>query len=272
MSLPSVTLVVLMLTAGSAPLPHLAEAEAEAEAEVEVEVDPKTRAQAEFADGERAWAREDYAAAAEHFETAQRLMPHPYTQYNLGLAQHRAGDNEAAWATFEDLIARADDTRQRDDAIRAQARVRAQLSFVEVRAPPHVRVCFDGRPLDPSHREMTRPGAHDLTVDGRPLPLTLEPGETRVLEVGPVDSDATRRRRATIGLGVTAATSAAAAAGLATGAVLTDDGTSTSMTIGAAVAGGVALGSVIALLAVQPRRDGTPTRRRASASTPAPCR
>ncbi len=218
------------------------------------EEDTRERALAAFADGERAWAKEDYAAAAEYFAQAQRLIPHPFTQYNLGLAQHRAGAHEQAWHTFEDLIASATTEAQREDAMRAQARVRADLAFVQVNAPPNVRVCFDGRPLDPSHRELTTPGAHALTIGGRPLDLTLERGETRVIDAGETTAPAPERRRAQLGLGIAAASSAALATGLAVGGGLSEDrGLRRGLTFGAAGASALAVGAVVGLLVVRRR-------------------
>lgn len=235
------------------------------------EDDTRGRALAAFADGERAWAKEDYASAAEHFAEAQRLIPHPFTQYNLGLAQHRAGAHEDAWHTFESLIDAAPTEAQRSDAIRAQARVRAELAFVQVNAPPQARVCFDGRPLHPSDREMTSPGEHALTIDGRRLPLKLERGETRVIDAtssGPAND---RRRRAQIAWGIVAAGSAAAATGLAVGGGLADDrGLRRGLTFGAAAASALAVGAVVGLWVT--RRRSPPKRHRgAKASERADC-
>jgi hypothetical protein len=270
MTQPLAMLVALALAA--APAPPTATDDAPQEA-----AELRTQALRAFADGERAWAQADYEAAVEHFARAQRLVPHPFTQYNLGLAQHRAGAHADAWHTFDDLIAHAETDAQRRDAIRAQARVRAELAFVQVQAPPQVRVCFDGRPLALDHREMTTPGRHELTIDGRPLPLSLQPGETRVLDVGTAPrGDAARpaARRTSLALGILAATTAAAAAGLATGGLLTDDDpTRRGLTLGAAVSGGVALGSVTGLLVVN--RDRTSGRRarrgRHATATPPTC-
>lgn len=219
--------------------------------------DVRTDARRAFAAGERAWAHGDYADAAEWFARAQELVPHPYTLYNLGLAQRRAGDPVAAWHTFEELLRTASTDAQRREAELARARVRMEVAQIEVRAGPGRRVCLDDTPLAPGERRVVRPGAHVVEIDGRPMPVEVAGGEVRTLErVGASAGFASPRPVTKAAWGVTVA-SAVGAAGLATGAALVDaPATRRGLAIGAGASAGIAASAAIALWVTSRRKRG----------------
>lgn len=227
------------------------------------------RAEAYFGDGAAAYARGDYDEAARHFAAAHDIAPHPFTLYNLGLAQRRAGDPLAAFATFEALEREANTPDERADAQAALVELRRELAVVRVYAPVDATVCLDGATLRPATPDATTrerrllPGTHEVEAFGRARTLEVGPGEVRSLDIAPpgpgraLPAPRPGRRRAglaVLGVGIGAA---AAAAGLGIGAVLDDDADRMrGLTIGATAAAGVAVTSTaigLVLLATRGR-------------------
>lgn len=222
-----------------------------------------------FAQGERAWAKGDYAGATVHFSRAQALVPHPDTLYNLGLAQRKAGDPVGAYATFTELSNTAPTKTQRREAEAARARVRAEVAVIEVRVGPSHRVCLDDAPLPDGERAMVKAGDHVITIDGAAMPIALAGGETRTLErVGKDDAAPRLRPTAKVLLGTSIA-AALGAAGLGVGAGVSEGrGTSRGLAFGAVALASAAAVGTIAVLATA-RRSPRPTTRTRSATTSA---
>jgi hypothetical protein len=234
--------------------------------EVASEPDTSTRERAAeaFAAGEAAYGSEDWAAAVEHFEEAQELAPHPFTEYNLGLAQARAGRTLEAWRTFDHLARHADDAQHREEAREQLAELRRQVAMIRVEARGDVVACLDGGPLALGETAVVLPGTHRLRVGAGEQSLELEAGETRQVEVRSADVSPTRSRAVrpllavAIGAGVVAL-------GTGVGTLATEDrGAEIGLAATAGTAAAVAVATTIAALVLHTRRPRT------RSETPAP--
>ena len=219
------------------------------------DADTTKRAAEAFAAGESAYEAERWDEAVERFEEAQELAPHPFTEYNLGLARARAGRTLEAWHTFEHLAEHAEEVQHREEARLQQAQLRAAIAMIRVDAPAGAVVCLDGDALAHGETAVVLPGAHRLQVDAHDEQLDLRGGETRHVEIR---SDTTptpsRAVRPLLGIAI-----GAGALSLATGlgTLGTDDrGADIGLAATAGTAAAIALGTTIAALVLhaRPRR------------------
>jgi len=223
-------------------------------------------AEALFVAGEAAYEAGDFAAAADYFARAQTQVPHPATLYNLGMAQHRAGQPLAAHATFVELQAVATSPEERAEADAAQERVRRELASVIVVVDPAVTVCLDEQTMAPREGEtrerLTVPGPHALEAFGESTNLDLHPGETQRVWLDGWEQAAKRgrprKRRLATALMALAGAGGAAAVGAGVGAAVARDRQLTlGLGVGAAVAGAIALVSAASSIGVLRRERAT---------------
>lgn len=229
----------------------------------EPDADATKRAAEAFAAGESAYEAERWDEAVERFEEAQELAPHPFTEYNLGLARARAGRTLEAWHTFEHLAEHAEEVQHREEARSQQAQLRDEIAMIRVDARAGAVACLDGEALALGETAVVLPGAHRLQVDTHDEQLDLRGGETRHLEVR---TDAmtkpSRAIRPLLGIAI-----GAGALSLATGLGTlgtNDRGADIGLAATAGTAAAIALGTTIAALVLHARP------RAASPSAP-PC-
>jgi hypothetical protein len=215
---------------------------------------PRMLAGAAFDAGQSAFDRGDYPAAIEHFERAQSLVPHPDTQYNLGMALWRAQQRPRAWEFFNQLARSAKNSQVRADARKRQAELEKELALLRLMTDRYSRICLDGAELGPSEREARIPleaGPHEVLVDHRRVELELAAGELRVVHIQAELESPAPQRPAIMGLLGTGAASSAIAVGLGSAAATTDSSSrSKSLAIGAASAAAVGLITSAAAIAL----------------------
>jgi len=155
------------------------------------EPDPTRDEAAEaFASGETAFAGGDFPEAVQQFARAQELLPHPYTAYNLGLAQARAGLDLEAWHTFSRLRSETDDPERLTEIEVQLARLSPAVARVQVHATDGQVVRIDGASVDSGVILVRPPGAVRIEVDAQVVELDLQGGELRHVEVRAVDRPA----------------------------------------------------------------------------------
>lgn len=240
-----------------------------------VPTDSSDAAETVFSEGEAAYERGDFDIAADRFAKAQAMAPHPATLYNLGMAQHRAGDCLAAYGTFERLGKVATTAVERAEARTAQQLVRRELSAVVVVVSPDVTVCFDDASLtgrgsmaqrSDRREQLTLPGRHSLRAYGQSIVVELRPGQTHMLWLDGWANVARRRPNSRQTAMVLAGVSGGAGAvglGMGIGAAVVDSrGLRGTLGLGAAIAGAVAFGT--GLGAAITLRRGTQSERSAA--------
>ncbi len=212
-----------------------------------------------FAEGEAAFGEGRYLAAVKSFERAQRLLPHPNTQYNLALAHQAAGNLPEAWRTFGEVERGSQDRTIRADARARMSEIEKQLAVLFVVAQPEALVCLDGRSLARArpgrYEDVVVPGNHELSIDGHTIRTELYEGQTRTLFLEHADQIWTTQRpsRAVPALIGTSATAATLAAGLGIGAAASSRSRTPGLTTGAAVSALVAAGTGVGALVVSLR-------------------
>jgi hypothetical protein len=145
--------------------------------------DARRAAAGAFADGEKAFAAGDYSRAAQAFDEAHRLAPHPAALWNAARSYHRLGELARAANHYARYLRLAPaDARDRDAATKELAVLAARLGRIDVFAPGAERVMIDGQAAD-DRTVYVNPGSHVLTavVDGRDASRSVElrAGESR---------------------------------------------------------------------------------------------
>ncbi len=174
-----------------------------------------------FAAGEAAYVAADYPAAVQHFRRAQTLLPHPFTEYNLGLALARADRPLEAWTTFEALLDRVDSPEQRADVAGQLAALSPRVARLRVDAPKGHTITVDDEPLVAGGEIHRRPGPAVVRVGTREMPVDLRGGELRHLDLRWIQPPPPRPdpyRRLQTGLLASAAVLAAGTTGTAAAA------------------------------------------------------
>ncbi|TPV93107.1 MAG: hypothetical protein B7733_22295 [Myxococcales bacterium FL481] len=210
----------------------------------------RDEAAAAFRLGIEAFEARDFAVAAQHFERAQGLAPHPATLYNLALALEQAGEILAAWQAYLDVERTGLTEADREEAGRDRRRLENRLAVLELYAEPHARLCLDGSPIPQTgegrFRTATGEGDHDLVLDQHAMPITLLRGHTRVLHLQDLEQfwgpGAKQPSRQTLAIHAAATSAGVLSLGLASAALARRDGADdgNGLLTGALVAGGVA--------------------------------
>lgn len=166
--------------------------------------DASADAKAAFAAGQDAERRGEWAAAADAYQRAYELQPHPNAIYNVGYAAERAGQRRRAATAYERYLAMAPDASDRARVESAVAALRAAVGTLEIRgllagAPTGAEVLIDGTPRGTTPLALELPGGayalelrlgsrsasrNVLTAFGEPalieLDVSAEPGALAV--------------------------------------------------------------------------------------------
>jgi tetratricopeptide (TPR) repeat protein len=239
--------------------------------------DPREEAAGAFAAGEAAFAAGDYDDAVAQFELANKLVEHPNTLYNLGLAQEQAGDLPGAWQSFRRLEQSHASAAERDDARTRLGRIERKVAVLKVIARPRQRICLDSKPMerrDADHYEVAaREGDYLLVVDKSTVPIRLSTGQTRVVELSRGSELAGGRRTSAavpvlVGIAVGSAAAAAGLGGAALG--VNPQNSEAKLGLGAASisAAAIATGAGLAALIVHRRAQNRERRRTPDAPCP----
>jgi hypothetical protein len=180
-------LVVALLCAGR----NLARADTEEVKPWSQGISRETRAQARdiFMEGNRLMAIPLFAPAAEKFEEALALWPHPAIHYNLAIAQLNLLQQVAAYENLKKAIAHGAGPLGKDEyrqAMEYYRRLQTQLGFVDLRCDDEgAEVRLDGKLVltgPGSHEAVLMPGSHQI-VASKPgyVPeareIVISPGE-----------------------------------------------------------------------------------------------
>ncbi|HEX9622501.1 MAG TPA: PEGA domain-containing protein [Polyangiaceae bacterium] len=154
--------------------------------------DKKTRnaARQAFADGEKAFKADDYAAAHENFSNAHELIPTPHTAYWMAKSLDQMGKVPEAIGAYEAFLADPESDKAGEDKVTdARARLdhlKATLTgtVALVTEPAGASVSVDGEPKDgqtPIELELS-PGVHKVRVsmegfDPQELEIDVKGGE-----------------------------------------------------------------------------------------------
>jgi hypothetical protein len=155
-------------------------------------------AEALFNQGRDAMAAGDYEAACKRFRESDRLDPAVGTKFNLADCEEKRGRLATAWEMFRTVIAQLPENDERLPIAKQRAgALEPRLSKLTLRlaaGAPAGTTVKDGQvelgsgsfdlplPLDPGkHRLLVNAPGHA----SRSFEITLLPGETRQLEIGP---------------------------------------------------------------------------------------
>jgi tetratricopeptide (TPR) repeat protein len=223
--------------------------------------DDRTHAKRAFEDGLAAVAAERYDIAIASFERAYELRPHPVTLFNLALALEKAGRRPEAWGLFDAVLDIVESDGERRE-IRERLRVlEAQIAIVEIEASPRHRLCIDGFAMPrgklDGYQIAVEPGVHPLLLDEHEFPLSVEPGDRRVVLLEGAERFIEGERRSPVVPGMLglAIGSSAAAIGLGVGAAVTHEPPPlrTGLAAGAAGSAGLAVIAGVVALALELR-------------------
>lgn len=159
-ALPALALGAILL----GPVTFASSARAAGDAPV---IDKATRAKAakRFKEGVRAFGRHDYAAAADAFEDAYRIAPHPAALFNAADAYEKAGELAKAANLCARYLANApDNDARRPKANKMLAELVPKLGRVQVDAADASDLQLDAKPilLDVTYVD---PGDHVVSAD-----------------------------------------------------------------------------------------------------------
>lgn len=206
-----------------------------------------------FSRGEAAYAAGDYEGAAEAFSEAQRLVPHPDTAYNLGLAQAKSGSLLEAWDTFDRILRETDEPAIRRDAKAQRDRVGKKIATVTLIASTDDVTCLDGAPAPKGQRIRLLAGAHEVRVGETRRTLELEGGRDHLVELDGRGAAPQKDRKVGVLLGIGIA-SGAASVGVGAGGLAVDRrGVARTLGIASVGLGTVALASTITALVLRNR-------------------
>ena len=138
------------------------------------------RAATRFREGEAAFRRHEYAAAADAFEDAYRIAPHPSALFNAADARQKAGELARAANLCAHYLseAPAKDANRADAAARL-ADLRPKLGRIEVQVEDATGLALDGTPIH-AGETFVDPGDHVVaaTIAGKPASrrVTIAPG------------------------------------------------------------------------------------------------
>ncbi len=162
--------------------------------EAEAQVPPpspqqKAAAARKFKEGERAFAVHDYRAAAQAFEEAYAIAPHPDTMFNAIDARERAGELALA-AGLCDRVARDFPTPAvRGESSNLLAKYLPKLGRLDITlGPGAANVAVDGRPVQ-AGMTYVDPGDHAITatIQGAPFDrrITVVAGARETVQIVP---------------------------------------------------------------------------------------
>ena len=135
---------------------------------------PERRAARSFAEGQAAFEAHEYRRAAQLFESAYALKPHPAALWNAARSWHHAGEDVLCANTLERYLRDPQaDPATRDDANATLADVRKRVARVQLKATGVSHVQLDGTPRNELEGTVyVVPGEHVLAAeDGQGTPV-----------------------------------------------------------------------------------------------------
>ena len=151
--------------------------------------DARRRAAEQFEAGKRAFAGGQFVVAAEHFQQAALISPHPATLINAAEAWERAGEPARAVELCDRITAMPyADARFADAAVAMGRRLAPKIATVDVTAPQGGLATIDGGSEVPiPHRFRLPPGKHEAMVTDtsrrvRRIAVEVAAGESRTVE------------------------------------------------------------------------------------------
>ena len=118
----------------------------------------------EFEAGIAAYQAKDFATAAGHFESAQKLRPHPVVLFNWALAESKLGSYVSALAHFDQVLADAETPKSLLPQVESERAVAARnVATLEIDSADRAQTFVDDRP-----------------IDGRPAVASVDPGNRHV--------------------------------------------------------------------------------------------
>lgn len=136
----------------------------------------------EFDAGIAAYQAQDFAKAAGHFESAQKLRPHPVVLFNWALAESKLGSYVSALAHFDQVLADPGTPKTLLQQVESERAAAARnVATLEIDAADGAQTFVD-----------------DRQIDGRPAVASVDPGNrhVRVVLDGKTVLDKTLRVRA----------------------------------------------------------------------------
>lgn len=150
--------------AGGSPAP------AEAPAATD-DADTRAAARNAYQAGEQLFNSGDYAAAAERFQEADRLLPVPHAKYWLALSLDKGGKGFEAYGVYDQLLVDPALSRIGEERI-AEVRTRhaelrkTAVGQLKLNTVPSAKVAVDGEPKGNTPiAVLLRPGAHKLLLE-----------------------------------------------------------------------------------------------------------
>ena len=118
-----------------------------------------------FERGSQAFARRDYATAAQAFERAYGLQPHAAPLYNAGLARESAGEATRAADDYDEALRRGElSAEQSRDATARLGKLSRQLGRLDITGPAGARAVVGGVTTDVPARRYVTPGQHRIEL------------------------------------------------------------------------------------------------------------
>jgi tetratricopeptide (TPR) repeat protein len=159
-----------------------------------VSKEDKKRAGARFREGEALFQKHAYAEAAEAFEEAYRIAPHPSVLWNVVNAAVLAGQNARAATLCARLVAEAGDDKLREDARQKLAELRQKVAKLVVGGAKPDKLELDGKPAQ-AGEQYVEPGDHVIEATfgdkKQRRKLMLVPGSSeRILLDAPAPDEA----------------------------------------------------------------------------------
>lgn len=125
------------------------------------------RAQAKFAEGEAAFSRGDFLAAAQAFDAAFAADPNPTSLFNAARSWERAGETVRAANLYRRFLRDAPgDTPYRERATASLAELGRRLGRIEIVGAELARPSVDGAAID-GNVTYVSPGSHRVEGDVR---------------------------------------------------------------------------------------------------------
>lgn len=131
----------------------------------------RARAAARFREGERAFRRHDYAAAADAFDEAYKIAPHPAALFNAAQAYEKAGELARAANLCARYLDKAPEhDKRRPKANKLLADLVPKLGRIQIDAGSGEDVQIDSKPVDLDVTYVD-PGDHVVAAsfDGKPV-------------------------------------------------------------------------------------------------------
>lgn len=166
---PGCLLAAVFVVAATASIPPVVEAAPQAATKAE---QTKAEAKKEFQAGVAAFKKKQYDAAAEHFERALELAPHPMALWNAAEAREKAGDIVRAANHYARYVSMATEKeKDRAEALLRLDKLEKILGVIEIFGPDASEVTVDDQRVVDLAKVYVLPGSHKVSgnVDGKLL-------------------------------------------------------------------------------------------------------